>query len=107
MQSTRKERFSAATRRVRAERHHLGVAHGHDAAISDDKLLHGEACTRVPRHRENALSQKLGIHEWSYDKRSRPTSATSAVEGQEDHAEDIKARSSSVVGDGLRRRSAA
>ena len=44
------------------------VAHGHEAAISIDKLLQ-----RRGRHRPAAaggrrsISQKMGIHEWSYD----------------------------------------
>ena len=44
------------------------VAHGHEAAVSIDKL-----CSRRGRHRPPAaawstlVSQKMGIHEWSYD----------------------------------------
>ena len=43
------------------------VAHGHDAAISIDKLCHGEDVTRRPPPMVNLTSQKMGIHEWSYD----------------------------------------
>ena len=43
------------------------VAHGHDAAISVDKLLHGEDINLRPPPRVNLASQKMGIHEWSYD----------------------------------------
>jgi formate dehydrogenase beta subunit len=43
------------------------VAHGHDAAISIDKLLHGEALKDRPAPMVNLASQKMGIHEWSYD----------------------------------------
>jgi len=43
------------------------VAHGHDAAISIDKLLHGEDITKRPPPMVNLTSQKMGIHEWSYD----------------------------------------
>ncbi|MGH7716616.1 MAG: 4Fe-4S dicluster domain-containing protein, partial [Vulcanimicrobiaceae bacterium] len=43
------------------------VAHGHDAAISIDKLLHGEDIAKRPRPEVNLTSQKMGIHEWSYD----------------------------------------
>ncbi len=43
------------------------VAHGHDAAISIDKLLHGEDISLRPPPIVNLLSQKMGIHEWSYD----------------------------------------
>jgi NADPH-dependent glutamate synthase beta subunit-like oxidoreductase len=43
------------------------VAHGHDAAISIDKLCHGEDVRQRPGPLVNLLSQKMGIHEWSYD----------------------------------------
>ncbi|SCK31497.1 NADPH-dependent glutamate synthase beta chain [Variovorax sp. HW608] len=43
------------------------VAHGHDAAVSIDKLLHGEPVTHRPAPMTNLVSQKMGIHEWSYD----------------------------------------
>ena len=43
------------------------VAHGHDAAISIDLHCRGEALTKRPPPHVNLLSQKMGIHEWSYD----------------------------------------
>jgi len=43
------------------------VAHGHDAAISIDKLCGGEDTTVRPSPLVNLASQKMGIHEWSYD----------------------------------------
>jgi NADPH-dependent glutamate synthase beta subunit-like oxidoreductase/ferredoxin len=43
------------------------VAHGHEAAISIDKLCHGEDTAERPPPRVNLVSQKMGIHEWSYD----------------------------------------
>ena len=43
------------------------VAHGHDAAISIDKMLSGEDLTERPDPLTNLVSQKMGIHEWSYD----------------------------------------
>jgi formate dehydrogenase (NADP+) beta subunit len=43
------------------------VAHGHDAAISIDRHCNGEAVTSRPPPMVNLLSQKMGIHEWSYD----------------------------------------
>ncbi len=43
------------------------VAHGHDAAISIDKLCHGEDLRQRPAPEVNLISQKMGIHEWSYD----------------------------------------
>jgi formate dehydrogenase beta subunit len=43
------------------------VAHGHDAAVSIDKLLSGESVKDRPPAMVNLISQKMGIHEWSYD----------------------------------------
>ena len=43
------------------------VAHGHDAAISIDKFLHGEDVRERPAPGVTLVSQKMGIHEWSYD----------------------------------------
>jgi NADPH-dependent glutamate synthase beta subunit-like oxidoreductase len=43
------------------------VAHGHDAAVSIDKLCHGEDLRRRPPPGVTLMSQKMGIHEWSYD----------------------------------------
>jgi formate dehydrogenase beta subunit len=43
------------------------VAHGHEAAISIDALCRGEDITKRPPPLFNLLSQKMGIHEWSYD----------------------------------------
>jgi formate dehydrogenase (NADP+) beta subunit len=43
------------------------VAHGHDAAVSIDKMLNGEDMAQRPPPGANLVSQKMGIHEWSYD----------------------------------------
>ncbi|MGD9942744.1 MAG: FAD-dependent oxidoreductase [Burkholderiaceae bacterium] len=43
------------------------VAHGHEAAVSIDKLLNGEAVGDRPLPAVTMMSQKMGIHEWSYD----------------------------------------
>ena len=43
------------------------VAHGHDAAVSIDKFCHGENLQDRPDPMTNLISQKMGIHEWSYD----------------------------------------
>ncbi len=43
------------------------VAHGHDAAISIDLHCRGESLAERPPPQVNLLSQKMGIHEWSYD----------------------------------------
>ena len=43
------------------------VAHGQQAAISIDKLLNGEDVKDRPPPHVTLASQKMGIHEWSYD----------------------------------------
>jgi formate hydrogenlyase subunit 6/NADH:ubiquinone oxidoreductase subunit I len=43
------------------------VAHGHDAAVSIDKLLNSENIRERPAPGFSMMSQKMGIHEWSYD----------------------------------------
>jgi NADPH-dependent glutamate synthase beta subunit-like oxidoreductase len=43
------------------------VAHGHQAAISIDRLLQGADPRVRPPPTVNLMSQKMGIHEWSYD----------------------------------------
>ena len=43
------------------------VAHGHQAAISIDLFLEGESVFNRPPPMTNLISQKMGIHEWTYD----------------------------------------
>jgi NADPH-dependent glutamate synthase beta subunit-like oxidoreductase len=43
------------------------VAHGHDAAISIDRFCQGEDPRVRPAVGLRMISQKMGIHEWSYD----------------------------------------
>ena len=43
------------------------VAHGHAAAISIDAHCQGKDVLARPPAHVNLLSQKMGIHEWSYD----------------------------------------
>ena len=43
------------------------VAHGHDAALSIDKFCSGSDINDRPVPMVEILSQKMGIHEWSYD----------------------------------------
>src|SRR3546814_1493062 len=45
---------------------------GHAAAISIDKLLHGEDTRERPDPTVQLESQKMGIHEWSYDNAVSP-----------------------------------
>ncbi|MCL4767933.1 MAG: FAD-dependent oxidoreductase [Hyphomicrobiaceae bacterium] len=42
------------------------VAHGHQAAISIDLHCHGKALSERPAPGTSLVSQKMGIHEWSY-----------------------------------------
>ena len=48
------------------------VAHGHDAAVTIDKLLNGENVNERPAPGVTLMSQKMGIHEWSYDNEIAP-----------------------------------
>jgi ferredoxin len=48
------------------------VAHGHEAAISIDKLCNGEDIKERPAPMVHLMSQKMGIHEWSYDNAISP-----------------------------------
>jgi NADPH-dependent glutamate synthase beta subunit-like oxidoreductase len=43
------------------------VAHGHEAALSIDKLCSGTDINDRPTPMVEIVSQKMGIHEWSYD----------------------------------------
>ena len=43
------------------------VAHGHEAAISIDRLCHAKDVKERPPPLSTLISQKMGIHEWSYD----------------------------------------
>jgi formate dehydrogenase (NADP+) beta subunit len=43
------------------------VAHGHEAALSIDKLCSGSDINDRPIPMVEIVSQKMGIHEWSYD----------------------------------------
>jgi ferredoxin len=43
------------------------VAHGHDAALSIDRFCSGLDISERPQPMVDILSQKMGIHEWSYD----------------------------------------
>jgi ferredoxin len=42
------------------------VAHGHEAAVSIDRFVQGEDPARRPPPMTHLMSQKMGIHEWSY-----------------------------------------
>ncbi len=42
------------------------VAQGHEAAVSIDRFVHGESVAVRPEPLTKLMSQKMGIHEWSY-----------------------------------------
>jgi formate dehydrogenase beta subunit len=42
------------------------VAHGHEAAVSIDLFLNARDINKRPAPHTNLVSQKMGIHEWSY-----------------------------------------
>lgn len=48
------------------------VAHGHEAAVSIDKLLNDQDLTQRPAPGTVMISQKMGIHEWSYKNEIMP-----------------------------------
>jgi NADPH-dependent glutamate synthase beta subunit-like oxidoreductase len=72
MQSTAKNIFFGGDSAFGPKNIIWAVAHGHDAAISIDKLLNGEDVRERPAPTVNLSSQKMGIHEWSYDNAISP-----------------------------------
>jgi len=48
------------------------VAHGHEVAVSIDKMLHGENIAERPQPAVTVVNQKMGIHEWSYKNEVMP-----------------------------------
>ena len=67
LQSSRKDVFFGGDAALGPKNIIWAVAHGHDAAISIDRLCHDEDLTSRPPPHVNLISQKMGIHEWSYD----------------------------------------
>jgi len=43
------------------------VAHGHEAAVSIDRMLNGEDIAERPLPAVEVIRQKIGVHSWSYD----------------------------------------
>ncbi|MGZ5036731.1 MAG: FAD-dependent oxidoreductase [Usitatibacter sp.] len=72
LQSTRPEVFFGGDAALGPKNIIWAVAHGHDAAISIDRFCHGEDVKSRPPPMVNLLSQKMGIHEWSYDNQVAP-----------------------------------
>jgi NADPH-dependent glutamate synthase beta subunit-like oxidoreductase len=71
-QSTNEKVFFGGDAAFGPENIITAVAHGHQAAISIDRLCRGEPVTERPAPMTNLLSQKMGVHEWSYDNAVAP-----------------------------------
>ena len=67
LQSTRKNVFFGGDAALGPKNIITAVAQGHQAAVSIDLFLRGEDVTNRPAPGVNLISQKMGIHEWSYD----------------------------------------
>jgi NADPH-dependent glutamate synthase beta subunit-like oxidoreductase/ferredoxin len=67
MQSTRPDVFFGGDAAFGPKNIIWAVAHGHEAAVSIDKFCNGEAIDHRPAPALEMISQKMGIHEWSYD----------------------------------------
>jgi ferredoxin len=72
LQATRPDVFFGGDAALGPKNIIWAVAHGHDAAISIDRLCHHEDVKVRPPPMVNLLSQKMGIHEWSYDNQVAP-----------------------------------
>jgi len=72
MQSTLPEVFFGGDAAFGPKNIIWAVAHGHDAAISIDKLCNAEDVKQRPGPMVTLLSQKMGIHEWSYNNQISP-----------------------------------
>jgi len=72
LQSSRKEVFFGGDAALGPKNIIWAVAHGHDVAISIDRLCHGEDVRDRPAPKVSLASQKMGIHEWSYDNQVAP-----------------------------------
>ncbi|AKU11159.1 2-ketoglutarate NADP oxidoreductase, gamma subunit [Azoarcus sp. CIB] len=67
------------------------VAQGHEAAISIDLFCRGLPLTQRPAPTMNLVSQKMGIHEWSYDNQvSEEARRKVPVKSIEEALKDIK-----------------
>ena len=66
-QSTNEKVFFGGDAAFGPENVITAVAHGHQAAISIDLFCRGEDTSQRPPPMTNLVSQKMGVHEWSYD----------------------------------------
>ncbi|MFV2033570.1 MAG: FAD-dependent oxidoreductase [Halocynthiibacter sp.] len=67
LQSKRHEVFFGGDSAFGPENIITAVAHGHQAAVSIDLYCQGKDLAARPAPNVNLVSQKMGIHEWSYD----------------------------------------
>lgn len=89
-QSTRDNVFFGGDAAFGPENIITAVAHGHQAAVSIDKFCNGESVVdRLPPG-VTLVSQKMGIHEWSYD--NAVPSDVRYIVPQADKAETLKDR---------------
>jgi formate dehydrogenase beta subunit len=72
MQSTRPGVFFGGDAAWGPENIIWAVAHGHEAAISIHNYCHGIPITERPAQGMNLVSQKMGIHQWSYSNDYNP-----------------------------------
>jgi NADPH-dependent glutamate synthase beta subunit-like oxidoreductase len=72
LQSTRPDVFFGGDAALGPKNIIWAVAHGHEAAISIDRRCHGTDPKLRPPPHVNLVSQKMGIHEWSYDNQVAP-----------------------------------
>jgi formate dehydrogenase beta subunit len=72
MQSTRAGVFFGGDAAWGPENIIWAVAHGHAAAISIDNYCHAVPLTERPKDGMNLISQKMGIHQWSYSNDYNP-----------------------------------
>jgi ferredoxin len=66
-QSTNEKVFFGGDAAFGPENVITAVAHGHQAAVSIDLFLNGKSVTDRLHPMVNLVSQKMGVHEWSYD----------------------------------------
>lgn len=67
LQSSRPEVFFGGDAAFGPKNIITAVAHGHQAAISIDLYCQNKELSERPAPQVNLVSQKMGIHEWSYD----------------------------------------
>ncbi|MBL8587250.1 MAG: 4Fe-4S dicluster domain-containing protein, partial [Methylobacteriaceae bacterium] len=72
MASTRRDVFFGGDAAFGPKNIIWAVAHGHAAAISIDRLCHGLDVAERPPAGHTLVSQKMGIHEWTYDNAISP-----------------------------------